>query len=150
MRRHISKPHAGPPGYSGVTRSACIQRYMIRTGLGNSGMWAAMAIVESCGFHDTPDAALHMSVIGTFLPCQPHRAMSGFRGKAAVPQKSRDGASGGTCCAKENDASAPTTGRMRAGCLWLAYRIAHRRMTDQRPPFERGGGNCSAKKAAPC
>jgi hypothetical protein len=28
------------------------------TGLINSGLWVAMAIVESCGFHDTPDAAL--------------------------------------------------------------------------------------------
>ena len=36
-------------------------------------------------------AAAHMAAIGTFLPCQPRRAMSGFRGKAAVPQKSRDG-----------------------------------------------------------
>ena len=31
------------------------------------------------------------TAVGTFLPCQPRRAMSGFRGKAAVPQKSRDG-----------------------------------------------------------
>jgi hypothetical protein len=29
-----------------------------------------------------------VSGYGTFLPCQPRRAMSGFRGKAAVPQKS--------------------------------------------------------------
>jgi len=86
-------------------------------------------------------------------------------------------ASGGTCCAKENGASAPTTGRMsrsacgqlmskrrrpgrlawaeasalttsrmRARCLWLAHRIAHRRMTDQRQPFEQGGGTCSARE----
>jgi hypothetical protein len=64
-------PRAGPPGYSGVTRSACIQRYMIRTratGGVNSGLWVAMAIVESCGFHDTSDAPLHMSVIGTQRP----------------------------------------------------------------------------------
>jgi hypothetical protein len=39
----------------------------------------------------TPFAAVHESGFGTFLPCQPRRAMSGFRGKAAVPQKSRDG-----------------------------------------------------------
>ena len=29
-----------------------------------------------------------MSLIGTFLPCRPRQPMSGFRGKAAVPQKS--------------------------------------------------------------
>jgi len=30
---------------------------------------------------------VHMSLVGTFLPCQQRRAMSGFRGKAAVPQE---------------------------------------------------------------
>ena len=40
---------------------------------------------------EKPFAAVHQSVPGTFLPCQPRRAMSGFRDKAAVPQKSRDG-----------------------------------------------------------
>jgi hypothetical protein len=29
-----------------------------------------------------------MSPFGTILPCQPRQSMSGFRGKAAVPQKS--------------------------------------------------------------
>jgi hypothetical protein len=46
-------PRAGPPGYSGVTRFACIQCYMIgtrATGLVNSGLWVAMAIIEAVAF----------------------------------------------------------------------------------------------------
>jgi hypothetical protein len=37
----------------------------------------------------TPFAAVHESGFGTFRTCQTRQPMSGFRGKAAVPQKSR-------------------------------------------------------------
>jgi len=37
---------------------------------------------------DSAVTIARMSLPGTFLPCQPRRAMSGFGGKAAVPQKS--------------------------------------------------------------
>ncbi len=36
----------------------------------------------------TSFAALHMAACGTFLPCQPRRAMSVIAGRPAVPQKS--------------------------------------------------------------
>jgi hypothetical protein len=94
-KAYLEAPRARPPSCSGATRSplagiqtdARIQHYMIltrSTGLINSGLWVAMAIVESCGFHGTPDAVLHMSVIGTFEPWTDVRSTTAFEGNSDI------------------------------------------------------------------
>jgi len=52
--------------------------------------WRADEVIEQAN-PCTSFVAVHESVTGTFRTCQPRRPMSGFRGKAALPQRSRDG-----------------------------------------------------------
>jgi len=68
-------------------RRDCIQSDMSitrATGLVNSGRWVATAILESCGFHGTPDAVLDMSVIGTSRQFAAAQHLGRFRSEADI------------------------------------------------------------------